>query len=91
MEDKTFELLTKMYNDFNQKFEEVKSDIKKISNQVIKLENDLEPKVDALFDGYKQLAEGQKEIKSQLNTISAKVENQDLQITVLKGSKKAAN
>ncbi|NLY17545.1 MAG: DUF2225 domain-containing protein, partial [Clostridiaceae bacterium] len=33
----------------------------------------------------------QKEIKSQLNTISAKVENQDLQITVLKGSKKAAN
>ncbi|NLY19002.1 MAG: hypothetical protein GX045_08665, partial [Clostridiaceae bacterium] len=56
MEDKTFELLTKMYNDFNQKFEEVKSDIKKISNQVIKLENDLEPTVDALFDGYKQLA-----------------------------------
>ncbi len=97
MEDKTFELLTKIYSEFsefrketNQQFDDVKSEVKTIGNQVAKLENGHGQKLDSLFDGYKQLAEGQEEIKSQLAGISAKVENQDAQITLLKGSKKVA-
>lgn len=67
---------------------ELKTDIQTVGNQVAKLENDVLPKVDALFDGYKQLAEGQKDIKSQLAALSGKVENQDVEITVLKGGKR---
>ena len=67
MEDKIFELLTKMYaemteikKDMKEQFEVVnkklddkadKSDIVKVE---IMIENDLTPKVQALFDGYKQ-------------------------------------
>lgn len=97
MENKTFELLTKMYGEFSEfrketsrKFEEVKFDIQNVSNQVVKLEIGHGHKLDALFDGYKQLAEGQEEIKSQVTALASKVESQDVQITVLKGSKKAS-
>ncbi|NLO38019.1 MAG: hypothetical protein GX115_00820 [Ruminiclostridium sp.] len=97
MEDKTFELLTKMYSDFSefrketsQRFDKVESEIKTVGNQVARLENDHGQKLDSLFDGYKQLTEGQELIKSQLAALSAKVESQDVQITVLKGNKKAA-
>ncbi len=117
MEDKAFEVLTKMYSEFNHKFDEVKSefqgvkadiqevrsefqgvkadiqevkaDIKKVSNQVIKLENEHGKKLDALFDGYQQVLEGQIEIRKQLNNLTSKVESQDVQITVLKGGKQA--
>jgi hypothetical protein len=78
MEDKSFELLTKMYSEFSefrkeasQKFEEVKSDTQRISYQLAKLENDHGHKLDALLDIYKQLAEGQEEIKSQVAALYA--------------------
>lgn len=65
MEDKSFELLTQMYKEFsefrketNNRFDEVKSDIQKVSNQVVKLENNYGKKLDALMDGYQQLSEG---------------------------------
>jgi|LSQX01.3.fsa_nt_gb transposase len=96
MEDKTFELLTKMYSDFSefrketsQRFDKAESEIKTVGNQVVKLENDHGQKLDSLFDGYRQLTEGQEFIKSQLAALSAKVDSQDVQITVLKGNKKA--
>ncbi|MBP7176982.1 MAG: hypothetical protein KBA53_12310 [Thermoclostridium sp.] len=95
MEDKTFELLTKMYSDFSefrketsQRFDKVESEIKIVGNQVVKLKNDHVQKLDSLFDGYRQLTEGQAFIKSQLAALSAKVESQGVQITVLKGNKK---
>lgn len=64
MEDKSFELLTKMYSEFsefrketNQRFDEVKSDIQKISYQVVKLENDLKPKIEIALEGYQAVSE----------------------------------
>ncbi|MDD4503300.1 MAG: hypothetical protein PHS15_00565 [Clostridiaceae bacterium] len=63
MEDKVFELLTEMYSkmaeqfkEINGKFEEVnrKLDEKADKSDIIRLENELNPKVKALFDGYKQ-------------------------------------
>lgn len=89
MEDKAFELLTKMYGKFSQKFEEVKSDIHKISNQVVKLENDLKPKVEIALEGYQAVSEKLTTLEDKIDNLTAKVESQDDQITVLKGSKKA--
>ncbi|HCW03167.1 MAG TPA: hypothetical protein DGK91_00690 [Clostridium sp.] len=97
MEDKSFELLTKMYSEFsefrketNQRFDEVKSDIQKISYQVVKLENDLKPKIEIALEGYQAVSEKLTTLEDKIDNLSAKVESQDVQITVLKGSKKAA-
>ncbi len=56
MEDKTFELLTQMYSEMKQQFEEVnrKLDEKADKTDIVRLENELNTKVEALFDGYKQ-------------------------------------
>lgn len=56
MDDKMFELLTKMYSDMAEQFKEInrKLDNKADKNDIIRLENELNPKVQALFDGYKQ-------------------------------------
>jgi len=91
MEDKTFELLTRMYSEINEQLNQInkKLDTKADKSDIIRMENDHGHKLDALFDGYKQLAEGQEDIKSQITALTAKVESQDVQITVLKGSKKA--
>lgn len=66
MEDKIFEFMEKMYAD-------LKGEIKSVGNQVSKLElsieNGIKPDIKALLDGYKQLAEGQDEIKSELADI----------------------
>ncbi|MDQ2088235.1 hypothetical protein RBH29_17565 [Herbivorax sp. ANBcel31] len=56
MEDKSFELLTKMYSEMTEQFKEVnkKLDEKADKSDIIRFENELTPKVQALFDGYKQ-------------------------------------
>ena len=101
MEDKSFELLTKMYNDFNMHFdgienkigsinnkiEGIENEIKHVGNQVTNLEDSHGKKLDALFDGFKLLAEGQEEIKTLLVDIALKVEKQNVEITVIKGGR----
>ncbi|NLM10279.1 MAG: hypothetical protein GX213_05805 [Clostridiaceae bacterium] len=89
MEDKVFELLEKMYIEFSEFRNETNSRFDKVEAHIIRIENEHGKKLDALFDGYKQLAEGQEELKSQLAELSSEVEKQDMKITVLKGSKKA--
>ncbi len=56
MEDKSLELLTKLYSEMKQQFDIVnkKLDAKADKTDIIRLENDHGKKLDALFDGYKQ-------------------------------------
>lgn len=56
LEDKVFELLTKMYSETTEQFKEVKRklDEKADKSDIVRMENELNPKVNALFDGYKQ-------------------------------------
>ncbi|MGI6585144.1 MAG: hypothetical protein ACOX3L_04235 [Lutisporaceae bacterium] len=56
MEDEVFELLTKMYSEMTEQFKEVKSKLDKKADKsdIVRMENELNPKVKALFDGYKQ-------------------------------------
>lgn len=90
IENKTFELPEKMYVEFSEFRKETREELQGLKNDIIRIENRHGKKLDALFDGYKQLTEGQEEIKSQLKELSSRVEKQDIQITVLKGDKKAA-
>jgi len=56
MEDKAFELLTKMYSEMTEQFKVVKSklDEKADKSDIVRMQNELNPRVNALFDGYKQ-------------------------------------
>lgn len=91
MEDKMFELVTKMYNEFSEfrkDMNEFKKDMnefrKETKKDIIRLENI----VDALFDGYKQTFEKLTVVEKKVDDLSAKVEKQDVEITVIKGGKK---
>lgn len=59
MEDKVYELLTEMYSKMTEQFKEINSklDQKADKRDIVRLENELNPKAEALFDGYKQHTE----------------------------------
>jgi S-adenosylhomocysteine hydrolase len=62
------------------KLNSMDSDIKDLKKHVIVIENDHGKKLDALFDGYKQVYE-------KVVSIDEKVEKQDVEIRVIKGAK----
>jgi gamma-glutamylcyclotransferase (GGCT)/AIG2-like uncharacterized protein YtfP len=49
--EQLFEFMTKMYGEMQEGFGEVKGEIKKTN---AKIDHQVMPKIDALFDGYKQ-------------------------------------
>lgn len=64
--DKTFELMTKMYADLKEGQDELnkrldgvdkKLDTKADKSDIVRMENTITPKIEALFDGYKQNTE----------------------------------
>ncbi len=96
MEDKTFELLTKMYGEFTNRFDKMESRLSTLEKGQLKLENgqkkieslienDVKKDICALYDGYKQTYEEVVDIKKTMNEISLKVEKQDVEIRVIKG------
>lgn len=95
MEDKMFELVTKMYNEFSEfrkDMNEFKKDMnefrKETKKDIIRLENIVDTNSKALFDGYKQTFEKLTVVEKKVDDLSAKVEKQDVEITVIKGGKK---
>ncbi|MGE5631734.1 MAG: hypothetical protein ACM3TR_11630 [Caulobacteraceae bacterium] len=91
MEDKMFELMTKLYSEFsefrkdmNEFRKETKDDISVLKNDVVKLEN----KLDSALDGYKVTFEKLTVLEKKVDDISTKVEKQDVEITVIKGGKR---
>lgn len=86
MEDKIFELISKMYSDMNTKLDEIhkKLDRKADKNDIVRIEDKLGNNSIALFDGYKQSYEKLTNIEKQLECISSKVEKQDIEIRVIK-------
>lgn len=97
MEDKTFELLEKMYFDINKRFDELeaKIDRKADKTDIVRLENEHGQKLDALFDGYMQLYDKHVEhdkrfdrIEAKLDNLSLKVSNHDSKLAVLEGGRK---
>lgn len=64
MEDKVFELMTRMYSDINARFDSIENkmtsmqnDITGIGNQAAKMENDLKQKVETALETYTLICE----------------------------------
>lgn len=83
--EKLFEFMTKMYSKMEEEFKKSDERFNKIDNRLMVIENDHGSKLDALLDGYKQLAEGQKEIRADIRKLELKQQNQEVEIRVLKG------
>ena len=86
MEDKVFDLMENMHVEMKQQFEAInkefavvnkKLDEKADKTDIVKLENNLLPKIEALFDGYKQNTEKldriEKEVSKQEEIIMRRV------------------
>lgn len=93
MEDKTFDLLTKMYSDFSERFDNVENRLSTLENGQRKLEslieNDVKKDINALYDGYNQTYEKLLTLENKIDDIAAKVDKHDVEIRVIKGG--AAN
>lgn len=87
LEDKTFELLEKMYSELLGFKKETTERFDGIEGHIIRLENDHGKKLDVLFDGYKQSMEGIETINHKLDKLTDRVENQEIKLQVLKSVK----
>lgn len=91
MEDKTFELLTKMYNEFSSRFDGVENrlnDLEKGQKKIESLiENDVKKDISALNDGYEQTYEKLVQVEKKVDDLSDKVDKQEVEIKVIKGGK----
>lgn len=89
MEDKLFELMTKMYSDITVRLDSMdkKLDGKSDKSDIVRIENKLDADSKALFDGYKQTYEKLGVLETKVDSISQKIEKQDVELKVLKGGK----
>lgn len=91
MENKTFELLTKMYDEFSDRFDSIGNRLdgveKRLSKVELIIENEIKNDIRALYDGYRQANEGLKVIKETVDEISAKIDRHEVEIRVIKGGK----
>lgn len=95
MEDKNFELLTKMYGEFSSRFDKIetdiqglKTDVQDLKTDVLRIENEHGRKLDALFDGYMQHDRGLCVIEEKIDTLTEKVDRHDIRIQVIEGGRK---
>lgn len=80
MEDKIFEMLSKMYGET----QEMKTEM---LQGFVKLENKMDENHTALYDGYKQRIEGINELREKVDKLTDQIEHQEIKLQVIKGSK----
>lgn len=84
MKDESFELLTKLYAEFSSFRKSTDERLSAIDNRTIRIENELDKKVEAALDGYKQVYEKLLEHDRRFDAIEARLDTHDTQIGALK-------
>lgn len=101
MEEKVFELLSKLYGEMKEgfaavdkrfesvdkRFEAVDKKIEGLSKQVLDLENDLKPKVEAALEGYKIVYEKLTSLELKVDIINTKVDKHDVELQVIRNAR----
>lgn len=101
MEEKIYELMTKMYGEMQNGFTEVnkklgvlETDVSgqkevqtSLVKQVAKIENDLKPKIEAALDGYKVVYEKLEVLENKVDKLAETVESHDVKIEVIRKAK----
>ena len=87
--EEALKLILNKLNSMDSNIKDLRSEVKTIGNQVTKIENQHNSKLDSLLDSYKQLYEGQLEIKDDIRNLQQNQENQDIEIKVINNKTKA--
>lgn len=81
MEDKTFDLLSKMYGELtefrkevNNEFKVTNSDIRSLKNDILRIEQNHGSKLEILFDGYRQVYDKLETVEKKVDDLSDKVD-----------------
>lgn len=95
MEDKAFDLLTRLYGeltefrqDMNAFRKTTEEDIQSLKNEVLQIEQEHGTRLEALLDGYKQTYEKLDLVEQKLDALSESVEQNDIKIKVIEGGRK---
>ncbi|NMA35110.1 MAG: hypothetical protein GX940_11295 [Clostridiaceae bacterium] len=95
MEDKAFDLLTRLYGeltefrqDMNAFRKTTEEDIQSLKNEVLQIEQEHGTRLEALLDGYKQTYEKLELVEQKLDALSESVEQNDIKIKVIEGGRK---
>lgn len=89
MDDKNYDLLERLYIDMQEMNSKMvtKEDIMLTRQDFVRLENKMDINHKALYDGYKQSIEGLNDLREKLDTLTHKVDNQEIKLQVLKSVK----
>ncbi len=94
MEEKMFDLMSNIYGELSQfrnetdkRLNSLENSMNRMVGNMVCLENKLDNNSKVLFDGYKQTYEEVKELKFEVKDLSSKLDKQEVEIKVIKGSK----
>lgn len=89
MDDKVFDLVTKMYGELTEFRKETNKRLDNLENgqkkMEMKIEHNIETKIQALYEDREVVHEKLDEINSKVENLSSKIEMQELEIRVIKG------
>lgn len=101
LEEKIYELITKLYNEMQNGFSNIRGDINNMQGDItnmkgdimdlrkgqVRLENELKENKTALYDGYKQVNERLDALEQKVDKLTVTVESHDVKIEVIRGAK----
>lgn len=102
MEEKTFELIEKMYSEMQKGFSAIRSEMAEgftevrremtegfteVRQSIVLLENKVDVNLKALYDGYQQNTESINRIEKKIDILDEKVDRHDLEIRVIKNTR----
>ena len=102
MEEKTFELIEKMYSEMQKGFSAIRSEMAEgftevrremtegfteVRQSIVLLENKVDVNLKALYDGYQQNTESINRIEKKIDKLDEKVDRHDLEIRVIKNTR----
>jgi uncharacterized coiled-coil DUF342 family protein len=95
VEDKIYDLLEKMHIEFSSRFDGVENEIKGLKSNIarieIKLEHNIENKIQALYDDRDGVHKKLDSIEQKIDELANRVDKQDVEIRVIKGGKPKAS
>lgn len=91
MDEKSFELIEKLYiemqgmrSEMQTGFIQVDRELQNVRQDIVRIENNHGSKLDALFDGYKANTEAIQDIKCEVQALKKEVETHEVKLKIVK-------
>ncbi len=88
MEDKTFELIEKLYNRMEEGFKDVKNEIQGVKTELkqdmARMEQKFDDKIGILFDAVQGNTEAINSLRTEMQTLETKVDEHEVKLKIVK-------